>query len=76
MDGEKSQADSSGPESNEVSGRAQEGYQPAEKKGYQQPDEKKGYQPGTSNLDPANPPQGGSGVPIKPTAEKNPSQGK
>ena len=37
-----------------------EGYQPV----------KKGYQPGTSNLNPAKPPQGGSGVPPKESGKK------
>jgi hypothetical protein len=38
------------------------------KEGYQP--QKKGYQPGTSNLNPAKPPQGGSGVPPKESSEK------
>jgi hypothetical protein len=37
--------------------------------GYQPP-RKRGYQPGTSNLNPAKPPQGGSGVPPKPSGGK------
>jgi hypothetical protein len=37
-----------------------EGYQPLEK----------GYKPGTSNLNPAKPPRGGSGVPPKKPAKK------
>ncbi len=31
---------------------------------------KKGYKPGTSNLEPSKPPQGGSGVPPKETSGK------
>ena len=37
-----------------------EGYQPSQR----------GYKPGTSNLNPAKPPQGGTGVPPKKPAKK------
>ena len=40
-----------------------EGYQPV----------KKGYQPNQGNLDPLNPPQGGSGVPASDTSDSGSS---
>ena len=43
--------------------KVEEGYQPNQRK--------KGYQPSTGDLDTANPPQGGSGVPEKPQTDKD-----
>ena len=51
------------PHSDDKGTQLHEGYQP--KKGI------KGYQPDSSNLNPAKPPQGGSGVPPKPSSDKS-----